>query len=141
MALLSDIFGGGAVAGVVGKAMDVFGKFIPDTNAQAAAKIELEKMLDTQEFSLLQGQIEVNKIEAASPLTFVSAARPACMWVCVLGLAYQYLAFPFLVWGSSNWGWVSPPALNIEMLNTLLFGMLGLTVARTAEKLKGVARS
>ncbi len=139
MAFLADIFGAGSAANLGGKIVDVVGKFIPDTNAQAAAKVEIEKMLDTQEFTLAQGQQDINKIEAASPSFWVSGARPAVLWTCVGGLVYQFLVFPFLVWGSTNWGWTSPPSLELSTLNTLLFGLLGLSTMRTVERIKGVA--
>ena len=78
------------------------------------------------------------EIEASSTNWFIAGWRPAAAWTCVAGLAYQFLAFPGLVWACVNFGWTSPPALDMGTLNTLLFGMLGLTTARTAEKIKGV---
>jgi hypothetical protein len=83
--------------------------------------------------SLVQGQLEINKVEAASSSLFTSGWRPYIGWVCGTGLAYQFLVYPILV------AWV-PKIVQLDMgtLLTLLGGMLGLGALRTAEKFKGV---
>ena len=43
-----------------------------------------------------------NEIKAASSNLFVSGWRPAVGWVGVLGLAYQFLGYPFMQWA---WAW------------------------------------
>jgi hypothetical protein len=85
-------------------------------------------------------QIELNKIEAASPDLFRSGWRPAVGWVCIAGLAYQFLLRPLLPWivGLFNHAVPPMPELDLSSLMTLLFGMLGLGGMRTFEKVKGI---
>ena len=93
-------------------------------------------------------QVEVNKVEAAHSSIWTSGWRPAVGWVSVAGLAYNFLAHPFLLWLWSLFqanGWVPaalvpPPPVDVEALLVLLGGILGLGVYRTAEKVKGVTR-
>jgi hypothetical protein len=124
----------------------ILDKLIPDPVARQAAKVkllELEqqgKLAELQaELQLATGQLEVNKIEAASTDRFVAGWRPAVGWVCVAGLTYQYLGQPLLTW-LSGWGQIpAPPTLAMGDLMVLLTGMLGLGGLRSLEKVKGVA--
>lgn len=114
-------------------------RIFPDREAQAVernrANIELLQLAQTGDLA----QIEVNKQEAAHPSVFVSGWRPGAGWVCVVGLAYTFLAQPLLAWLSGIQGWPVPPALDIEALMILLGGMLGLGGLRSLDKAKGVA--
>ena len=91
-------------------------------------------------------QIEVNKEQARSGSLFVAGPRPAVMWICAGGLAYQYILYPFLLWfwavaQAATWipaGVVPPPAMDISLLLSLLLGLLGLSGFRTYEKQKGI---
>lgn len=122
-------------------------KFIPDPQAKAEAQLKLLEMqqsgelqalaMDTQ---LMQGQIDINKIEAQSDSLFKSGWRPATGWMCVAGFGYQVLLAPIFGWITANlWGWNSPPPIEIESLMTLLFALLGLGGYRTIEKIRGKA--
>ena len=134
-----------ALLGVGGKLID---KLLPDPQAAAAAKIEMLRMAQAGELEALKadvaiatGQLEVNKVEAASGSLFVSGWRPAVGWVCVSGLIYTFIASPLLEW-YSTWQQIPvPPTLDLGVLVTLLGGLLGLGGFRTYEKVKGVARS
>lgn len=131
--------------------LDIGGKLIdrlwPNPAERDAAKLALYKAQQEgqfkeqeQIFELAKGQIEVNKVEAASSSFFVAGWRPAVGWTCVAGLGYSFFGLPILSWGSMNFGWVIPPALDMGTLLTLLLGMLGLGGLRTKEKIEGVAR-
>ena len=103
----------------------------------------IEKAIVDNSADLLRAQADINKIEAAHPSLFVSGWRPWIGWVCGAGLTY-YVSFPFLSWIVDIIRfrmWVALPAIDIEVILTLLTGMLGLSIGRTVEKLKGVARS
>lgn len=123
----------------------VLDRVIPDPAAKAAAQLELLKLSQTGELAVLtaetdlaKGQIDINKIEAASENPMKSGWRPAIGWICAAGLAYQLVVRPLLGWATTNlWQWSAPPPLEFDTLMTLLFGMLGLGAYRTAEKLKG----
>lgn len=122
-------------------------KIIPDPKARAAAQQEVLRLQQEGELHVMdnalkaaQGQLDVNKQEAASASTFVSGWRPYIGWVCGTALGYQFLVHPLLCWLSAAQGWPVPPRLDIDTLLTLLTGMLGLAGLRTGEKFKGVAR-
>jgi len=112
----------------------ITGKKILDPNEAAKIAADLEKA----ERALLQGQIEINKREAASDKLFVAGWRPFIGWVGGLALAWQFLAWPLLAWASRNLGWQSPPALDATILMQIVLAMLGLAGYRTLEKSKGV---
>lgn len=67
--------------------------------------------------------------------------RPAAGWICVLALLYQFVLRPLLILFlilnniTIDFNIIS---LDEASLMTLLFGMLGLGLYRTTEKLKGV---
>jgi hypothetical protein len=115
----------------------ITGESIIDPNKRA--EIEM-KLLEIQNAGL-QAQTAINMKEAENPNLFVSGWRPAAGWTCVLGFAYTFLAFPLLVWASSNFQWQSPPTIDADILYNLLLAMLGLGVLRTAERLTGSERS
>lgn len=142
--IISSLFAGG-VGDVVEKVGDAIHKNVTSDKERMALENEAKKAqqdfdlhLAQMDTELAQGQNKVNEIEAQSTNWFVAGARPAALWVCVLGLLYQFMLFPFLVWAATNFGWVVPPPIDGAMLNTLLFGMLGLGTMRTVEKFKGV---
>ena len=125
----------------------IFDKIIPDPQAAADAKLRAMEMAQRGELAVLDadmrlamGQMEVNKAEATTDL-FRGGWRPATGWVCVFGLAYQFLAQPLLPWIVAVCGGTVPPlpAIDNETLMVLLTGMLGLGGLRTFERVKGRA--
>jgi hypothetical protein len=120
-----DVAGVGAVAEL---ATSVVNRLWPD-------KSEAEKQQLAAALTLVQGQLEINKAEAANPNLFVSGWRPYIGWICGTGLAYQFLVYPILV------AFV-PKIVQLDMgtLLTLLGGLLGLGAMRTVEKLNGVTK-
>lgn len=119
-------------------ALDIGGKLIdrlwPDPGQAAQAKLELVKLQQSGELAQITGQLEINKVEAASASVFVSGWRPFIGWICGVGLGYQFLIYPILV------GFVPQiRELDLGTLITLLGGLLGLGTLRTVEKLNGVA--
>jgi len=125
-----------AVLEIGGKLID---KLIPDPVAKAQAQLELVKLQQSGELAVLTadtqlatGQLEVNKIEAASSNIFVSGWRPFIGWICGVGLGTQFVVAPLVA------NWYAIPQLDLEMLITLLLGMLGLGGMRTFEKIKKV---
>ena len=94
------------------------------------------------EINNAQGQLEVNKAEAASSSMFVAGWRPAIGWVCAAALVFQYLVRPLVTAGfilAHHPLTVTLPGLD-DNLWQLLLGMLGMGTLRTFEKTKGVAR-
>ena len=105
-------------------------------------KSEAEKQQLAAAVQLLQGQMDINKAEAASGSVFIGGWRPAIGWVCAAALACQYIARPLLVWAGIITGhnWPVLPGLD-DNLWQLMLGMLGMGGLRTVEKVKGVASS
>jgi len=116
-----------------GKVLD---RVLPDPAQQAAAKLELMKLQQNGELTQIAGQMEINKVEAASSSIFVSGWRPAIGWICGAGFAVQFVIGPLAEWGSSLAGHpVKFPTMDTGTMMPLLLGMLGLGGLRTAEKL------
>lgn len=120
-----------------GKVLD---RVLPDPAQQAAAKLELLKLQQNGELAQISGQMEINKVEAASSSLFVSGWRPGIGWVCGAGFAVQFVIGPLAEWGSSLAGHpVKFPQMDTGTMMPLLLGMLGLGGLRTAEKLQDKA--
>ena len=125
-----DITGLGAVSDLVGT---VVNKIWPD-------KTEAEKQQLAAAVMVVQGQLDINKVEAANPSVFVSGARPFIMWVCGVGCAWNWIGLPVAVFVLAVMG--KPIALapaDLSEMMPLLIGMLGLGGFRTIEKIRGVA--
>lgn len=133
----------GAILPVVGTLID---KIFPDKQAADEAKIKLMELTQKGELAQLDaelqlalGQIETNKIEAASTDPFRAGWRPMAGWACSLGLFYEFLLRPILPWviGLSG-AEISPmPNLDMDQLMVLLGGLLGLGGFRSYERIKG----
>jgi len=76
-------------------------------------------------------QVEVNKVEAASEGFFKSGARPAALWLSVIG--WGYILVPIC----HTMG-IPAVGINTDQITWLLGGLLGLGAFRTFEKVKGV---
>lgn len=131
------------IGDIIGAGLKVLDKVIPDPQAKAAAQLELLKLQQAGEFKALEADLQlalaqtrINEKEAESPDPFKSGWRPGAGWVCVCGLAYQFLAQPLLAWGSSIAGFPAPPVLELGDLFSLLFALLGLGAYRSFDKSK-----
>ena len=103
---------------LIGPVTGLLDKFIEDKDAKNAIAFQISTMAEKHAQELAEGQLEVNKVEAAHKNMFVAGWRPAVGWVCVAGMAGNFIVIP--------------------MAN--LMGMLGLGAMRTVEKAKGVHR-
>lgn len=120
-------------------------KFFPDPVQKAEFDLKAAEMAQRGEFkdidSMLtsdNGQVLINVEEAKSDDIWKSGWRPGAGWVCVFGLAYQFLVQPLGSWLATNaLDWSAAPTLEMESLMTLLFGVLGLGYYRTRERLSG----
>lgn len=119
---------------------EVIDRVIPDKEAAAKAKLEMQKSMMDNEHSLRIAQLEINKREAEHSSIWVSGWRPAVGWLGVAGLAWVFLITPILHWLSLNFGWQTPPDVDVTILVNLLMALLGFGGLRTFEKVKGVAR-
>lgn len=126
-----DATGVGAVANL---ATSVIGRLWPD-------KSETERAQMAAALTIVQGQLDANRAEAASPSAFTSGWRPAIGWVCGAALGMQYIARPLVAWVGIVTGHPLPELPGIDdNLWELMLGLLGLGGLRTFEKTRGVAR-
>ncbi len=129
------------------------------------AKIELQ--LKQLESLANEGQISINKVEAAHKSLFVAGWRPFIGWVCGTAIAYAYVGQPLLEWGVMFAGYdmavqtitqvpvigsdaiqsvvtwsegIRIPEIETDRLFELVLAMLGMATLRTYEKEKGIAR-
>jgi len=115
-------------------ATSVINKIWPD-------KTEAEKQQLAAAVTLVQGQLEINKVEAASPNIFVAGWRPFIGWVCGTACAWNWVGlsiakFIALVFFDKM---IALSPADISEMMPVLLGLLGLGGLRTFEKLKGVA--
>ena len=123
-----------SVIGVAGKVLD---KFVEDKDL----KTKLNAALKQQMISLDIAQAQANIEQAKHPSIFVAGARPAIMWICALGLGWQFILAPISSWIILTWyPMVTLPMLETGELTSLVLALLGLGGMRTAEKWKGVQR-
>src|SRR5688500_5449895 len=135
------------LTGILQAGMAIIEKLFPDPNQAAQAKLELLKLQQQGEFKQLeadmqamQGQVDINKIEAGSDSLFKSGWRPAAGWVCVTGFAYMALIRPL---GTAIITIYHPemkdvfPEIDTDTFMILLSGLLGFGGFRMVERIKG----
>ena len=129
------------ISSILPVAGEVIDRVVPDKNAKAKAKRDLEKALVDAEVSGLLGQIEINKIEAASRSAFVAVWRPFIGWTCGSAMAYAYVVQPFLTFILAQTGHlIELPRIELGEMMPVLLGLLGLGGMRSFEKFKGVSK-
>lgn len=124
-------------------------KIWPDPIKRAEEYRKLEELNQKGELAeleshvkLMLGQLEVNKIEAASDSPFKSNWRPAVGWSGVVAIFYQFVLYPVLLWGWSiaevmggiPEGIQPPPVMDSAVLFTLVSAMLGVGSMRSFDK-------
>ena len=122
------------LSALIGPATDLAGKFIQDKDAAAKMAHELATLADKQAQEAMLAQIAVNKAEAAGNW-FQASWRPLCGYVCVLGLAVNFLISPI----AAGFGFMVPQA-DMSVMMPVLTGMLGLAGMRSYEKVKQVTK-
>jgi len=122
------------LSALIGPATELAGKFIQDKDKAAALGHELSTIADRHAQEALLAQIEVNKTEAAGNW-FQASWRPLCGYVCVLGLAVNFLISPI----AAAFGFAIVQA-DMSVMLPVLTGMLGLAGIRSFEKVKKVGK-
>jgi hypothetical protein len=123
----------GILSTLIGPATELAGKFIQDKDQAAQLAHDLSTMADKHSQEALLAQIEVNKTEAQGNW-FQASWRPLCGYVCVLGLAVNFLISPI----AAGFGFIVPQA-DMSIMMPVLTGMLGLAGMRSFEKVKKVS--
>lgn len=142
MSLISNILGTGNVVKSVGDTLDNL--FTSDeerleaANELAKANRRFDHLADKLVAQQNIAQTEVNKAEAASSNLFQAGWRPAIGWIGVLALAYQFVLYPLMLWIGTIYPQTQPPpALEADMMFTIVTGMLGIAGMRSYDKFKG----
>lgn len=155
-----DLTGLGSIADF---AKGVVDRIWPDPATKAKALQDLEELKQKGDLAqlaadtgLAQGQIDINKIEAASSSLWVSGWRPGIGWVCMAILALTYIPKALTLtgfWAYQAYVTFKHPELKLPAMPpfpdlgyTDLLGILGtllgsahLAQLRTQEKKAGVA--
>jgi|TARA_B110000914_G_C15205264_1_gene328069 hypothetical protein len=129
------------IESLIGPVAGLLDKFIEDKDQKNALAHQIATMSERHAQELAKGQLEVNKAEAASNSLFVAGWRPAVGWVCVLGMASNFVLIPMvnfiLALAESS---ITVPLIDTSTMMPVLLGMLGLGAMRSAEKIKKVSR-
>lgn len=120
------------IAQLIGPVSNLLDKFVVDKDQKAALAHEISTMAVRHGQELAIAQLAVNKEEAKGNW-FQSSWRPATAWVCVVGMAVNYMVSPLL----APLG-VAVPQVDTSVMMPVLMGLLGLGTLRTFEKTKGV---
>lgn len=163
MSIVRDIVGGlasgagaasptGAVSAVANVVAKVIDWVHPDPAVAAEIALKLQSQEGQQrlaeaaiEAGLVQGQLEINKIEAGSGNWFAASWRPAAGWVGVSALFFSttvVFAVQTGVWlwqCIDNHALLPAPSLDTTDIFLLLGQLLGLGVLRSFDKVKGVS--
>jgi len=118
---------------LIGPVTGLLDKVIPDKGEAARLAHEIATMGDKMAHEQTLAQLEVNKVEAAGNW-FQSSWRPLCGYVCVIGLAVNFLVSPI----AAGFG-VNIPQADMGVMMPVLTGMLGLAGMRSFEKVKKVS--
>ena len=122
------------LSGLIGPVTGIIGKVVADKDQAAKLAHDIATMADKHAQEAMLAQIAVNQAEAKGNW-FQASWRPLCGYVCVLGLATNFLISPI----SAGFG-VQIPQADMSVMMPVLLGMLGLATARSHEKIKGVSK-
>lgn len=116
----------------------ITGKKILDPKEMAKLELQFQQL----EQASRDGQIAINKIEAAHKSLFVAGWRPAIGWICAIAVGYSFVLHPILEWILilSSVPVDTMPKLEAGQLMNLVLAMLGMASLRTYEKGKGINR-
>jgi len=127
---------------LIGPVSGLLDKFIEDKDQKAQLAHDIATMSERHAQELAKGQLEINKVEAASGSVFKGGWRPFIGWVCGVAFAYHFVLQPFIVFGATAAGVDLPelPSFDMSSLMTVMMGMLGLGGLRSYEKKQGLTK-
>ena len=118
------------LASLIGPVTGLLDKIIPDKDEANRLAFEIATMSEKHAQGLALAQIELNTADAKGNW-FQSSWRPLCGYVCVSGLAVNFLISPL----AAAFGVIVPQA-DMAVMMPVLTGMLGLAGLRTVERVK-----
>lgn len=140
-----DITGLGSLFDFGSKVLE---RIFPNPADRLAAQTKLAEMQQTGELAhlaaetdLLKGQQAINLEEAKSASLFVAGWRPCVGWICAAAFGYHFILQPLFVFGfAASGNKIDMPAFDMDALNTVLMGMLGIGGLRSFDKMKGTSK-
>ena len=118
------------LSGLIGPVTGIIDKVVADKDQAAKLAHDIATMADRHAQEAMLAQIAVNEAEAQGNW-FQASWRPLGGYVCVLGLATNFLISPI----SAGFG-VQIPQADMSVMMPLLLGLLGLGGLRSFDKLK-----
>lgn len=129
------------VNALIGPVSGLLDKFIPDADERAKLAHEIATMGEKHAQEAMLAQLEINKAEAQTGSIFIGGWRPAAAWVCVFGMAMNYIITPLANFGLGLAGSeINLPLIDTSTMMPVLLGMLGLAGARSVEKIQKVSK-
>lgn len=135
------------ITSIVSGILTVINRLFPDQTELQKAAINLELTKIQADLQLATQQAQVNAVDAAADDKYQSRWRPTAAWMCVGALGIGVIVkiiIPTLMILLPIFGYhdlstlksivTQLNALDIEMFNTMLWGLLGLGAYRTYEK-------
>jgi len=110
------------------------GKIIDNVHTSREEELSAEQKLTETVTSLQRLQAQITKSESQHRSIFVAGWRPACGWVCVTGLFFNFIVAPLLS------PWVTIETSETGQLLALVLGLCGVAGYRTIEKSLGLTR-
>ena len=108
-----------------------------ELNAKLA---EIADRADERYHEELLAQTEINKVEAQHASVFVAGWRPFIGWTSGVGIAYTFVAAPFIEFVARAAGYTQEmPLPDSSQLMALVTAMLGVGAMRSYDKMKGTA--
>jgi len=112
----------------------IIDKFVPDADVRQKLAFDIATLADNHAQELALAQIKLNT-EDAKGNWFQSSWRPLAGYVCVTGLAVNFLISPI----AAGFGVMIPQA-DLSVMMPVLGGLLGIGSLRTFEKLKKITK-
>ena len=119
---------------LIGPVSTILDKIVVDKDVREKLAHEIATMSQKHHQQIMLAQLEINKADARGNW-FQSSWRPATAWVCVAGFTVTFLISPLAV----PFG-IEIPQTDTAVMMPVLLGLLGLTGARSYERVKGVGK-
>jgi len=119
---------------LIGPVSTLLDKIVVDKDVREKLAHEIATMSQKHHQQIMLAQLEINKADARGNW-FQSSWRPATAWVCVAGFTVNFLISPLAV----PFG-IEIPQTDTAVMMPVLLGLLGLTGARSYERVKGVGK-
>lgn len=138
MSFLSKLLGAGDVVRAVGDSLDKLFTSDDERNEKRLEVVKAERDFSLAALQVLgksdEKQADVNIEEIRSGSIFMAGWRPAIGWIGVVGLAYQFVVYPLLLWLPI--GGEPPKPLDAAVLFSMITGMLGIGAMRSFDKMQ-----